>query len=216
MKKKIVNEFHKLYYNSETWRTNLTTWLGVITWKCPFDLWIMQELIYKVKPDIIIETGTAFGGSALYMASIFDLINSGQVITIDNNSSPFMSKKDIKSRPYHPRISYITGSSIDPVIIKQVSTICQNKKVMVNLDSMHSKEHVYSELEAYSPLVSIESYIIVEDTNVNGNPVAPEHGAGPNEAVKEWLINHTNFKPDESCERLLMTFNPGGYLKRVS
>ena len=214
MSKKIIEDFHKLYYDSETWRTNLTSWMGVITWKCPFDLWVIQELLFKVQPDFLIETGTAFGGSALFFAS-FDMIGKGQVITIDNNSSPFVSKADVKKRPIHSRILYITGSSTDLSIVKQVSTICKNKNVMVDLDSMHLDGHVYSELNLFSPLVSVGSYIIVEDTNVNGNPVAKDHGPGPNEAVKKWLAEHDNFQPDQSCERLLMTFNPGGYLKRV-
>jgi cephalosporin hydroxylase len=214
--KKIIEDFHKLYYDSETWRTNLTTWMGVVTWKCPFDLWVIQELLFKVQPDFLIETGTAFGGSALFFASIFELIGKGRVITIDDNSSPYISKADIKKRPVHSRILYITGSSIDSSIAKQVSTICKNKKVMVNLDAMHEEHHVYSELNLYGPLVSLGSYIIVEDTNVNGNPVAEDHGPGPNEAVNKWLAEHLNFQPDHNCERLLMTFNPGGYLQRLS
>lgn len=216
MSKKIIEDFHKLYYESETWRTNLTAWMGIVTWKCPFDLWVIQELLFKVQPDFLIETGTAFGGSALFFASIFELIGRGQVITIDDNSSPYISKADVKKRPIHSRILYITGSSIDSGIAKQVSTICKNKKVMVNLDAMHKEHHVYSELNLYGPLVSIGSYIIVEDTNVNGNPVAEDHGPGPNEAVKKWLAEHLNFQSDHNCERLLMTFNPGGYLQRLS
>lgn len=211
----VIKKFHILYYDSPTWRTNLTTWMGVVTWKCPFDLWIIQELLCQLKLDYIVETGTAYGGSALYYASIFDLLNHGQVITIDDNSSPFMTSKDIENRPKHPRITYIKGSSIDVNIVEQVISLCNGLNVMVVLDSFHSEPHVYSELQLYSPLVSKGSYIIVEDTNVNGNPVAPDHGPGPSEAVKKWLTKNPSFKVDSSCERLLMTFNPGGYLKRI-
>ena len=216
MSNDIIKNFHILYYDSPTWRSNLTTWMGVVTWKCPFDLWIIQELLCQLKLDYLIETGTAFGGSALYYANIFDLLDHGQVITIDNNSSPFMTSKDIENRPKHPRITYIEGSSTDIKIVKQVSDLCKGLNVMVVLDSFHSEPHVYDELQLYSPLVSSGSYIIVEDTNVNGNPVAPDHGPGPNEAVKKWLTQNPSFKTDLSCERLLMTFNPGGFLKRVS
>lgn len=208
--REVVNSFHKLYYNAITFdRTwGRTFWLGIPTLKCPLDLWIYQEMIQELRPDVVIESGTAYGGSALFLACICDMINYGRVITIDIEEKP--------NRPNHKRINYILGSStsaeVADYIVKQV---CQQDKVMVILDSDHRKEHVLNELNLYSRLVSVGSYIIVEDTNVNGHPVEPEFGPGPGEAVEAFLKANNEFKIDRSREKFYMTFNPGGYLKRV-
>jgi cephalosporin hydroxylase len=210
VEKDIVEQFHMLYYNSRmfgnTWAD--TTFLGTETEKCPLDLWIYQEIIYQIKPEIIIETGTFRGGSALYMASICDLINHGEVITID-----ILERKD---RPKHNRIEYMSGSSTSPEIIETVKKRIQGKSpVLVILDSDHSKEHVLNELNLYGSMVTKNSYLIVEDSNINGHPVRPEFGPGPMEAIDEYLKNNTSYTIDKKMERFFLTFNPNGYLKRI-
>ncbi len=201
----IINEFHKIYYNSGVWKT--TTWLGVPVQKCPFDMWIYQEILQNLKPDLVIETGTATGGSALFFATLFDLIGKGQIITID-----VVTRKD---RPQHPRITYLQGSSTAPVIKEAVSQFAEGKKtILVSLDSDHSKEHVLDELEFYGKLVSPRSYMVVEDTNVNGHPVLRNFGEGPYEAVQQFLKMSKDFVIDYKIEKFFVSFNTHGYLKR--
>ena len=207
----IVDDFHKLYYNSGVWATS-TKWMGVPVQKCPLDLWVYQEIINEVRPGLIIETGTAYGGSALFMAHVCDLIGHGYVTSID-------IAKD-ESRPKHPRIRYWDGSSIDPRIVHaammnvEETSETGNPPVLVILDSDHSRDYVLKEMEVYAPLVSVGSYLIVEDTNVHGHPVCPDHGPGPFEAVAEFLKTHPEFEIDHSREKFLMTQNPSGYLRR--
>jgi len=209
LEKNIVDHFHKLYYDSKmfdkTWGN--TFWLGVPIEKCPLDLWIYQEIIFEVKPDVIIECGTAYGGSALFLASICDLVNNGKVITIDIAD---------KGRPKHKRITYLLGSSTSKEIIEKVRSLIKGMdKVMVSLDSDHHKEHVLNELRIYSKFVTKGSYLIVEDTNINGHPVLPEFGPGPMEAVEEFLKENKDFVVDKTKEKFYLTFYPNGYLKKI-
>jgi cephalosporin hydroxylase len=118
------------------------------------------------------------------------------------------------NRPEHSRITYITGSSIDPAVIAQVREAVGSRRAMVVLDSDHLADHVYKELIAYSPLVQVGDYLVVEDTNVNGHPTYPEFGPGPMEAVDKFLSENDEFAVDRRCERFLMTLYPSGYLKR--
>jgi len=172
-------------------------------------MWIYREIIFEVKPDIIIECGTLNGGSALFLASICDLINNGKVITIDINSPG--------NKPSHSRIEYLLGSSTSSEIIEKIkSRIKKEDKIMVILDSDHTKKYVLNELNIYSKLVSKGSYLIVEDTNINGNPVFPKFGDGSKEAVQEFLLLDKNFIIDRTKEKFYLTFNPTGYLKRIS
>lgn len=207
----VSRQFNELFYNDfeHTWET--THWLGTKVLKCPMDLWVYQELIYRLNPDLIIETGTAHGGSAHYLASMLDLIGNGRVITID-----IVGTEQFPHRPAHPRIEYIQGSSTSPGVYSKVKKEAAQGTVMVILDSDHRMQHVYSELDLYGVLVTQGSYLIVEDTNVNGNPVCPEHGPGPMEALGAWLPDHTaDFEQDAFCERFHLTFNPRGYLRRL-
>lgn len=199
----IVDEFHRLWYpNQQCW------WMGVEMQKCPMDLFMYQEIIYECKPDLIIECGTWKGGSALYLANLCDLLHRGQIVTIDINRW--------LGFPIHPRINYLTGSSVDPSVVEQVKGLADSfRNVMVILDSDHTKSHVLAELEAYSELVTPRQYLIVEDTNIHGHPVREDLPPGPHEAVDEWLAKHGDFIRDSVCERFLMTFNPGGYLRRM-
>jgi cephalosporin hydroxylase len=206
----ITNQFHKLVYGSfilkQPW--TMTDWLGISVLKCPFDLWIYQELIYEIQPDILIDCGSHLGGSAFFFASLCELMGKGKVISIDIESQEQCIK--------HDRITYLHGSSIDPNVLTQIqSLINQGNAVMVWLDSNHEEEYVLQEMNLYSQFVSKESYLIVEDTNLNGNPVWWGFGSGPAEAVKKFLAQTDDFKVDRECERYYLSFNPGGYLKRI-
>jgi cephalosporin hydroxylase len=207
--KEVVSRFHDLFYRQ--WRRggdniNLS-WFGYEVRKCPLDLWGYQELLVRTRPDLVIETGTLFGGSALFMATVMDVIGQGRVITIDLEAKP--------GRPVHPRISYWTGSSVDAAIVAEAKAAAGGKRAMVVLDSNHTAGHVAQEIASYSPLVHVGDYLVVEDTNVNGHPTYPDFGPGPMEAVEKFLATTTDFVVDERCERFLMTLNPRGYLRRV-
>lgn len=209
LEKNIIDHFHKLYYESDdqTWKN--TCWFGIPTEKCPLDLWIYQEIMFETKPDVVIETGTCHGGSALFIASICDLLNKGQIISVD------IEQKE--NRPKHDRIVYLLGSSVSRDIVGRVQDLIRDKgRILVVLDSDHNRNHVLAELRIYSQFVTKGSYLIVEDTNLNGHPVDPEFGPGPMEAVREFLEENKNFVVDESKEKFYLTFNPGGYLKRIS
>jgi cephalosporin hydroxylase len=202
-----VDQFHDLYYGSRVWEK--TFWLGVAAQKCPLDLWIYQEILTELRPKFIIETGTAAGGSALFLASVCDALGDGRVITVDVDARA--------RRPVHERIEYIHGSSIAPETVAVISDrVKEASPVMAILDSDHRAEHVLEELRIYGALVSEGSYLIAEDTNVNGHPVLPEHGAGPMEAVELFLKENRQFARDREREKFFMTFNPGGFLKKIS
>jgi len=202
----ITEQFHEQYYDSGVWRN--TFWLGVETLKCPLDLWIYQEIIFDLRPRYIIECGTAAGGSALYLASLCDLLGDGEVITID--------VEERAGRPSHRRIKYLHGSSVDQEVVDEVKALIKDAgPVMVILDSDHRREHVLNELHIYSEIVTAESYLIVEDTNVNGHPVFQLHGAGPMEAVEQFLRETDDFVADREREKFFLTFNPKGYLRKL-
>lgn len=201
----VVDQFHIMFYTSNAWE--MVSWLGVPTWKCPFDLWIYQEIMYELRPDIVIESGTAFGGSALYLASLCDLLGHGRVLTIDIEPRP--------GRPAHARIDYLLGSSTDPQIVATVRERLNGAhRVLVILDSDHHRDHVLAELRAYAPVVSVGSYLILEDTNI-GHPVPNPMGPGPMEAAIAFLHETDAFEIDRRREKLELTFNPRGYLRRV-
>ncbi|MBZ5622520.1 MAG: cephalosporin hydroxylase family protein [Acidobacteriia bacterium] len=203
-----LRNFHVLYYNGagSTWAN--THWLGVPAEKTPQDMWVYQEIIHETRPDVLIEAGTADGGSAYYFATIFDLLGRGRVVTIDIADSP--------KRPTHNRIAYIRGSSTAPETIAQIkSMIAPGERVMVSLDSDHRKAHVANELKIYSDLVTPGCYLVVEDTNVNGHPVYPEFGPGPMEALRDFLKVDSRYQSDHSREKFGVTFFPDGWLRRV-
>jgi cephalosporin hydroxylase len=203
----VVNSFHRLYYDSHVWES--TRWLGIQVLKCPMDLWIYQEVLHELRPDVIVETGTFNGGSALFLASVCDLLGRGRVISIDIETRPGL--------PAHPRITYLEGrSSLEPSLVADLrSHIGGEETVMAILDSDHSKPHVLGELHTYAQLVTSGQYLIVEDSNVNGHPVVPEFGPGPMEALDEFLAEGAGFSIDQERERLYMTFNPRGYLRKA-
>lgn len=204
--KDITDLFHYMYYNSRVWEN--TYWFGHQILKCPLDMWIYQEMIHELKPDLIIETGTFRGGSALYMAQMMDIIGNGEIITIDITER--------EGRPIHPRITYLTGSSISTEIDEILSKKAEGKKtVMVILDSDHSKEHVIKEMEMLNKYVTKNSYMIVEDSDVNGFPVRPDFGPGPMEAIQEYMAKYDDFIMIKAREKFFMTQNPCGFLKKI-
>ena len=207
-----IKRFHQLFYNShDTCRRN--TWLGIGAEQNPLDVWITQEIMFETKPDLVVECGAEFGGSAILWAHILQAINpAGQVVSIDIVDKMQEARK-------HPiaqaRVKFLVGSSTSSKIVAEVGKLAAGKKVLVILDSDHRKAHVLDELRLYSPLVGVGGYICVQDTDVNGHPVASAHGPGPMEAVEEFLASDGRFAVDPSRERLMLTFHPKGYLKRV-
>lgn len=199
----VTEAFRRYSYVSGTWRNS--RWLGVPILKNPTDLFVYQEILHEVRPDVVIEAGTFYGGSALFMATIMDAIGHGQVISID--------VQEIRGRPSHPRIAYLRGSSIEPAVVDAIRLAVGGQRVLVVLDSAHEKEHVAAEISTYAPLVAKGSYLIVEDTNVDGNPL---HCGGPAAAAADFLAANVDFVPDYGREKFLFSYNPGGYLKRVA
>lgn len=206
---KLIEDFHKFYY--DLWKrgagTQDVSWLGQKIVKTPLDLWVYQEIICELKPSLIIETGTRFAGSAVFFASIFELIGAGRVISIDIEPSADF--------PAHDRITYMTGASVSPQIIARLKAeIKDGDRTMVVLDSDHSYDNVLSELRAYKDFVTPGQYLVCEDTNLNGRPVRPDFGPGPAEALETFLNENNDFDIDTARERFRITVAPGGFLKR--
>jgi cephalosporin hydroxylase len=209
----VVEDFHTLMFYSHV--QFLATWLGVPLCKTPNDLWLYQEIIWRVKPDLIVETGTAYGGCSLYLASLLDRIGNGLVVTIDLAIA--------QDRPQHERIDYLKGSSTSPAIADIVRDYAREaSRTMVILDSCHATEHVAREIEIYAPLVSVDSFLIVEDSNVDGNPVSPDYvdfyslqRGGPMKAIEAFLATSDDFVVDPIGDRYFVSFNPKGWLRRV-
>lgn len=206
------------------------SWLGRPIIQYPQDIVAMQELIWKMQPDLIIETGIAHGGSLIFYASILELNSlcggpaNARVLGIDIDIRPH-NKMAIESHPIYKlgRISMLEGSSVSPDIIRHVKDIAAHySKIMVVLDSSHTHDHVLAELEAYAPLVSKESYCVTFDTIIEQMPgdAYPDRpwtkGDNPATAVATFLKRHPEFVADAKIDdKLLITVAPGGYLKRT-
>lgn len=203
--------FHRWWYGLP-FTVAMTTYQGVRTMKNPLDLWVVAEIIFAMKPTVIIETGTAWGGSALYYADCMARSGApGQVISIDVDADTPVRHDD--------RIRYVRGlSSTDPQLVAGLRDMLEavpDERVMVILDSDHSADHVRAELDAYAPLVTKDQFLIVEDTNVN-HEVEWQGGPGPREALDAWLPMHPEFQRDPLAERYLLTMYPGGWLRKVA
>ena len=198
------------------------TWMGRPIIQYPQDMIAMQEIIWSVKPDIIVETGIAHGGSLIFYASILELIGKGEVLGIDIDIREH-NRVEIEKHPMYKRIKMIQGSAISQDIIEQVkSHVAGKKTVMVCLDSNHTHDHVLQELKSYSPFVTVGSYLIAFDTIVEDLPAnlytdRPwSVGDNPKTAVFEFLKTDDNFKIDKSIDyKLMVSVAPDGYLKRI-
>jgi cephalosporin hydroxylase len=205
----VVDAFHRLYYDQriEGRRTVYLNWMGWRLVKCPFDAWTYQEIIVDTRPQLIVECGTRFGGGAMFMASLLDLLGEGEVLSIDTDTEP--------DRPTHPRIRYLAGSSVASETLSEVERTAAGKRTMVVLDSDHSAAHVAKELAVYPRFVSRGCYLIVDDTNMGGHPVWQDDDPGPMAALDAWLPTQDAFEVDVTRERFMLTLNPRGFLRRV-
>jgi cephalosporin hydroxylase len=200
-----VARAHDVLYLSDAWTE--ARWLGAQALKNPLDLWVYQEIVNETKPELIVETGTYRGGSALYLATLCDLLGSGEVVSID-----IEPVRD--DYPEHPRITYLGGrSSTDPEVLAQVRDRAAGRPILVILDSDHSQTHVEAELAAYAPMVPLGCYVIVEDSNIGR--IRKDLMPGPHEAIETFVAATDEFEIDRSREKFLITFNPSGYLRRV-
>ena len=199
------------------------SWLGRPIIQCPQDIVAMQEIIWQVKPDLLIETGIAHGGSLIFYASMLELLGDNrQVLGIDIDIREH-NRVEIEKHPMYRRIDMIEGSSIDEKIAEKVYDFAKaRERVMIVLDSMHTHEHVLKELELYSPLVTKDSYLVVFDTVIEDMPkdFFPDRpwgkGNNPKTAVWDFLKTSDRFVVDKEIEnKLLITVAPDGYLKCV-
>ena len=204
------------------------SWLGRPIIQYPQDMVAMQELIWSLRPDLIIETGIAHGGSLIFSASMLELNAAcggpaeAQVVGVDIDIRPH-NRAAIEAHPMFRRITMIEGSSVDPGIVSQVAALASGRScVLVCLDSNHTHEHVLAELNAYAPLTSSGSYCIVFDTIIEDLPedMYPDRpwgpGNNPKSAVHEFLRNHPEFQIDKRIDhKLLVSVAPDGYLRRV-
>jgi cephalosporin hydroxylase len=203
-------------------------WLGRPIIQYPQDILAMQELIWTVQPDLIIETGIAHGGSVIFMASMLELNAAcggpatAEVVGVDIDIRAH-NRAAIEAHPMSRRITLIQGSSVAPDIVAQVQSKATGKsRVLISLDSNHTHEHVLAELEAYAPLTTVNSYCVVFDTVIEDMPadMFPDRpwgpGNNPKTAVWQFLKSHPEFEIDKSIDhKLLVSVAPDGYLKRV-
>jgi cephalosporin hydroxylase len=211
--RRVARDFHRLFYHGPgdeggVWYS--VNWLGIPAQKCPLDLCIYQEILFETRPDLIVECGVNFGGSTLFLATICDALNTGHLLACDIT----LDRVHDEVRR-HPRIELVEASSTSDEFYELVRRRAAGRRVMVILDSDHSRAHVLMELRRFGALVSPGCYLVCEDTNINGHPVYPAHGPGPSEALDEYLRECAgDWTIDRHRERLLVTFNPGGYLRR--
>ena len=183
-----------------------STWLGTQTLKNPLDLWVYQEIVFETKPELIVETGTYRGGSALYLASLCDLSESARSCRSTSSPTrrlPLPSADHLPRRPllHRPRV-------VDEVRVR----VGDGRPLLVILDSDHSQAHVEAELETYAQLVPVGCYVIVEDSNIG--QIRKDLMPGPLEAIETFLAKTDDFEIDREREKFLITFNPSGYLRR--
>lgn len=201
----VLRQANILYFRSQVYER--TFWMGHSCAKCPMDMWVYQEMMVQLGTDLLIETGTLRGGSALFFAHLFDLMGRGKILSIDITLQANL--------PQHPRIEYIESSSIDKAALDQVESAASNaKSVIVLLDSDHKAPYKLKEMEAYARFVTPGSYMIAEDTCFDAYPAFPEYGPGPAQAVKDFMAGNSEFEIDRSWERHLISFAPGGFLRK--
>jgi cephalosporin hydroxylase len=209
-------------WTRSNWQNRLSyevTWLGIPIIQLAEDMVVMQELIWKVRPDVIVESGVAHGGALMLYASILELLGRGKVIGLDIEIRKY-NRLAIEAHPLSSRIQLIESDSLSDEALEAVrSAITPGDRVLVALDSNHTREHVRGELERYAPLVTPNSYLVVFDAVMALVADAPAAGEGwdqdnPLEAVREFLEGNDDFEVDRSFERLAVTYCPGGFLRR--
>jgi cephalosporin hydroxylase len=195
-------------------------WLGVPIIQTPEDLILMQELIFSVRPDFIVELGIAHGGSLIYYASLLELLDKGKVIGVDIEIREH-NRKVIEAHSLFKRIELIEGDSVSTKTVEEVKKrIPVNSRVIVCLDSDHTKPHVLKELVLYEILVPQDCYIVVFDTNTSdlakdGICDSKYIDNGPEEAIREFLEKNNDFRIDEEYNKLYISYSPNGYLRRI-
>jgi|WetSurMetagenome_2_1015567.scaffolds.fasta_scaffold194682_2 cephalosporin hydroxylase len=183
-------------------RNNTPRWMGCKVIKLPEDLILYQQILHQYRPEVLIETGTRYGGSALFFANMFDILGNGQVITVDI--------KDFPKKPIHPRITYLIGSSISEDVLNAIGVMVQSKTCMVTLDSKHDPEYVSVEMEHYCKFVTPKQYMVVEDAYPKED--FKVHG----KTIQTFLDKHPEFKKKEVTDQLLMHVTRDGWLQRQS
>jgi cephalosporin hydroxylase len=198
------------------------SWLGLPVIQTPTDIVILQEIVWNAKPDVIVETGVARGGSMILAASLLEMIGGGRVIGIDIDIRAH-NRAAIEEHPMAKRVSLIEGGSTDAATVDEVQRqIGDAERVMVILDSHHSHDHVRAELEVYAPLVTVDQYLVVADTIIEELPEQTHRprawgiGDNPKTALDDYLKTTEAFELDEFiAARQLVASSPGGYLRRV-
>jgi cephalosporin hydroxylase len=209
-------EIMRLFHDLTIWEH--LRFLNVPIIKNPLDLWMLQQIAYEVRPDFVVETGTWYGGSALYWAHTLNGIGleNARVLTVDIQD---LTNQGASSHALWKKyVEFFLGSSTDPKIVSKIAQRVKGSRVIVNLDSDHSMAHVLRELRMYAPMVSAGSYIAVEDTHIDGVPTNPGFGPGPLAAVRAFLAEggSKDFEQDFTREAMVMTSYPGGWLRRKS
>lgn len=200
--------FHDLIVHTRNFGN--VAWLGNPIWQNVQDLWVIQETMAEVRPELLIECGTNRGGSSLFYAHLMDIMGVGQVVTIDVEKMHSLC---------HPRVTYLIGGSTSDSIVEHVRQLASetNGPVMVILDSDHSERHVREELDCYAPLVTPGSYCLVQDGVIDELLFFRSARPGPQPAIKSFLRDHPEFSVDvQRCRRFLITHHPMGWLKRAS
>ena len=207
--KPVARLYHKdLIYKTGNFRT--LSWLDVPIWQNPLDLWTIQEAISSVRPALLIETGTDRGGSALFYAHLMDLLDQGEVLTID-----IVRVHELD----HPRIGFLHGSSTDPEIVDRVRSRVEaaDGPVMVILDGNHDRDHVAKELELYAPFVTPGSLLLSQDGVIDEFRLFRDSRPGPLDANRDFLARHPEFEHDrELNEQFRLTQHPLGWMRRNS
>jgi cephalosporin hydroxylase len=178
---------------------------GVPTWKNVFDLWVIQEIIFDTQPQIVVEIGTKFGGTTIWLSDSMKTIASGSVISVDLNRPQI---------DFPENVQFIQGNSIASHTVSQVKGLCEGRRTMLMTDGNHAAAHVSQELMLYSPMVAVGCYFIVEDGIVDVMDW-PQYQPGPLTAVQRFLQVTDSFVIDETREKFILTYAPGGFLKRV-